>query len=85
MIHPVPGATARHGPLSHRATTPEGGTAAGHTRTLSGKSRTRYRLDFHLIPSGVIIHLDDGQCKEDIQSQLFITYPWNMFSVNNPA
>jgi hypothetical protein len=33
----------------------------------------------------VIIRLDYAQGEEGFQSQLFITYPWSMFSVDQPG
>ncbi len=38
-----------------------------------------------LILSGVIIRFDLAQGPEGAQSQLFITYPWSMFSVDSPG
>jgi len=38
-----------------------------------------------LILSGVIIRLDIANGSEGATSQLFITYPWSMFSVDNPG
>ena len=47
--------------------------------------RTSYGLGFRLILSGVVIRLDLADGDEGLQSQLFITYPWSMFSVDNPG
>jgi outer membrane translocation and assembly module TamA len=44
-----------------------------------------YGLGLRVILSGVIIRLDLAKGLEGTQSQLFITYPWSMFSVDNPG
>lgn len=62
----------------------ERGMVADHTSDLLGDGRTSYGLGARLILSGVIIRLDLADGAEGIQSQLFITYPWSMFSVDNP-
>jgi hypothetical protein len=63
----------------------ERGTVADNTGDLFGKSRTSYGVGARLILSGVIIRLDYAQGEEGFQSQLFITYPWSMFSVDQPG
>lgn len=44
-----------------------------------------YGIGARLILSGVIIRLDYANGSEGATSQLFITYPWSMFSVDNPG
>jgi hypothetical protein len=43
------------------------------------------RLWSGVLLSGVIIRFDLVRGSEGIQSQIFITYPWSMFSVDNPG
>ena len=47
--------------------------------------RESYGIGARVILSGVVIRFDLAQGREGIQSQLFITYPWSMFSVDNPS
>jgi hypothetical protein len=35
--------------------------------------------------SGIVIRADFAQGNEGSQFQLFITYPWSMFSVDSPG
>jgi hypothetical protein len=44
-----------------------------------------YGVGARLILSGVTIRLDVANGSEGATSQLFITYPWSMFSVDNPG
>jgi hypothetical protein len=62
----------------------ERGMVADHTDELLSNGRNSYGLGARLILSGVIIRLDYARGSEGFQSQLFITYPWSMFSVDNP-
>ena len=63
----------------------ERGMVADHRDDLLDHSRTSYGLGLRLILSGVVIRFDLANGDEGIQSQLFITYPWSMFSVDNPS
>jgi len=63
----------------------ERGMVANHTRDLFKDGRNSYGLGARLILSGVIIRLDYATGSEGFQSQLFITYPWSMFSVDSPS
>ena len=63
----------------------ERGMVADHTRDLFRDGRVSYGGGFRLILSGVIIRLDLANGSEGFQSQLFITYPWSMFSVDSPG
>lgn len=63
----------------------ERGMVADHRDDLLDHARTSYGLGFRVILSGVIIRLDFADGDEGVQSQLFITYPWSMFSVDNPS
>lgn len=47
--------------------------------------RSSYGIGARLVLSGVVIRLDLAQGNEGMKSQLFITYPWSMFSVDNPG
>ena len=46
--------------------------------------RNSYGIGARLVLSGVVIRLDLARGNEGAQSQLFITYPWSMFSVDSP-
>jgi hypothetical protein len=63
----------------------ERGMVADHTGDLLSDGRVSYGVGARLILSGVIIRLDYADGSEGVQSQLFITYPWSMFSVDNPG
>lgn len=63
----------------------EHGMVSDHSNDLLDNHRTSYGVGFRVILSGVIIRLDLADGDEGIQSQLFITYPWSMFSVDNPS
>ena len=63
----------------------ERGMVADHREDLLAHARTSYGLGLRLILSGVVIRFDLANGDEGIQSQLFITYPWSMFSVDNPS
>jgi len=63
----------------------ERGTVADHAEDLLSDGRTSYGVGFRLILSGVIIRLDLADGDEGVQSQLFITYPWSLFSVDQPG
>jgi hypothetical protein len=58
---------------------------ADRGRDLFDDYRTSYGIGFRIILSGVVIRLDYADGDEGKQSQLFITYPWSMFSVDNPS
>ncbi len=63
----------------------ERGMVAEHVSDLLDDGRDSYGVGFRLILSGVIIRIDYANGDEGSQSQLFITYPWSMFSVDNPG
>lgn len=63
----------------------EGGSVADHGDELFETMRNSYGLGFRLILSGVVIRADIANGDEGVQSQIFITYPWSMFSVDNPG
>lgn len=63
----------------------ERGMVTDHSNELFKKGRNSYGVGFRVILSGVVIRLDLADGDEGIQSQLFITYPWSMFSVDNPG
>ena len=63
----------------------ERGMVAERVSDLLVDGRDSYGVGFRLILSGVIIRFDYATGDEGSQSQLFITYPWSMFSVDNPG
>jgi len=63
----------------------ERGMVADQSSELFKDGRESYGIGARLVLSGVIIRFDLAHGREGIQSQLFITYPWSMFSVDNPG
>jgi len=63
----------------------ERGMVANEYNQLFKNAHESYGLGLRVILSGVIIRLDLAKGLEGTQSQLFITYPWSMFSVDNPG
>jgi hypothetical protein len=63
----------------------ERGMVADRSSELFKNGRESYGIGARLVLSGVIIRFDLAHGREGIQSQLFITYPWSMFSVDNPG
>lgn len=63
----------------------EQGMVAEHSRDLFEDKRSTIGVGFRIILSGVIIRFDYADGEEGSQTQLFITYPWSMFSVDNPG
>jgi len=63
----------------------ERGMVADEFSQLFKDGRESYGIGARLILSGVIIRFDLAQGPEGAQSQLFITYPWSMFSVDSPG
>jgi len=62
----------------------ERGMVADQTGDLLKDGRTSYGVGARLILSGVVIRFDWANGDEGAQTQLFITYPWSMFSVDSP-
>jgi len=63
----------------------ERGMVADQSSQLFKNGRESYGIGARLILSGVIIRFDVANGREGFQSQLFITYPWSLFSVDNPS
>ena len=63
----------------------EQGTVADHSADLWKNNRSSYGIGARVVLSGVIIRFDLAQGDEGAQTQLFITYPWSMFSVDDPG
>lgn len=63
----------------------ERGMVADEFGQLFKNGRESYGIGARMILSGVIIRFDLANGREGVQSQLFITYPWSMFSVDNPG
>jgi hypothetical protein len=63
----------------------ERGMVAEDTGELLSDGRDSYGVGFRLILSGVVIRFDYARGDEGAQTQIFITYPWSMFSVDNPG
>ena len=63
----------------------ERGMVANHFSDLWKDGRNSYGIGARLVLSGVIIRFDLARGEEGTQSQLFITYPWSMFSVDDPG
>jgi outer membrane protein assembly factor BamA len=63
----------------------ERGMVANEYNQLFKNGHESYGVGLRVILSGVIIRFDLAQGREGAQTQLFITYPWSMFSVDNPG
>ncbi|MDH4286793.1 MAG: hypothetical protein OEV26_05150, partial [Gallionella sp.] len=62
----------------------ERGMVADDFEKLFKGGRESYGVGARMVLSGVIIRFDLARGPEGAQSQLWITYPWSMFSVDNP-
>ncbi|MBI5429227.1 MAG: hypothetical protein HY938_02080 [Nitrosomonadales bacterium] len=63
----------------------ERGMVADEFSKLFKGGRESYGIGARLVLSGVVIRFDLAHGPEGPQSQLWITYPWSMFSVDNPG
>lgn len=63
----------------------ERGSVADSTSDLWDDYRSSYGVGLRIILSGVVIRGDWATGSEGDNFQLFITYPWSMFSVDNPT
>jgi outer membrane protein assembly factor BamA len=63
----------------------ERGMVADEFGKLFKDGRQSYGIGARVVLSGVIIRFDLAHGNEGAQSQLWITYPWSMFSVDNPG
>ncbi len=63
----------------------EQGSVADHFSDLWEHARSSVGLGFRVLLSGIIIRADLAQGAEGKEFVLFITYPWSMFSVDNPG
>lgn len=63
----------------------ERGMVADEFSNLFKDRRDSYGVGARLVLSGVVIRFDLARGQEGTQSQLFITYPWSMFSVDHPG
>ena len=63
----------------------ERGMVADRFSDLYKGGRNSYGVGARLVLSGVVIRFDLARGSEGTQSQIFITYPWSMFSVDNPS
>jgi len=63
----------------------ERGAVSDGYRDLLERGMESYGLGFRVVLSGVVIRFDVANGSEGAQTQLFITYPWSMFSVDNPG
>lgn len=63
----------------------ERGMVADQSSELLKDGRSSYGIGARVVLSGVVIRFDLAQGNEGVQTQLFITYPWSMFSVDNPG
>jgi len=63
----------------------ERGMVAEKTSDLFDNGRDSYGVGIRIILSGVVIRFDYANGDEGSTGQLFISYPWSMFSVDNPG
>ncbi|MDH4191176.1 MAG: hypothetical protein OEW21_13350, partial [Betaproteobacteria bacterium] len=62
----------------------ERGMVADQFSDLFKDGRTSYGVGLRLVLSGVVVRFDVAHGSEGSKSQIFITYPWSMFSVDSP-
>jgi len=63
----------------------ESGTVNDDSSTLFTNHRHSYGLGFRVVLEGLIIRADYGKGNEGNTFQLFLDYPWSLYSVDNPA
>ncbi len=63
----------------------ERGMVADEFGQLFKNGRESHGVGARLVLSGVVIRFDFATGREGFQSQLWITYPWSTFSVDNPG
>lgn len=63
----------------------ERGMVAERFSDLHKDGRSSRGIGARVVLSGVVIRFDVARGRDGTQSQLFITYPWSMFSVDNPG
>lgn len=63
----------------------ESGTVNDDSSKLFSNHRHSYGLGFRVVLEGLIIRADYGKGEEGNTFQLFLDYPWSLFSVDNPS
>jgi len=63
----------------------ESGTVNDDSSKLFTNHRHSYGLGFRVVLEGLIIRADYGKGNEGNTFQLFLDYPWGLYSVDNPA
>ena len=67
------------------ATFYESGTVNDDSSKLFSNHRYSYGLGFRVVLEGLIIRADYGNGSEGNTFQLFLDYPWSLYSIDNPA
>ena len=63
----------------------ERGMVADNSSDLLKDGRNSFGVGFRVVLSGAVLRLDLATGDEGVRSQLFISYPWSMFSVDKPG
>lgn len=63
----------------------ESGTVNDNSSELFSNHRYSYGLGFRVVLEGLIIRADYGKGNEGKTFQLFLDYPWSLYSVDNPG
>lgn len=63
----------------------ERGAVAESAADLFNHQKSSYGVGFRVVMSGIVLRADYATGDEGDQFQLFISYPWSMFSVDSPS
>ena len=63
----------------------EAGSVADHSEDLHDKLKYIYGVGARIVFSGAVLRFDIASGDEGVQTQLFINYPWSLFSVDRPG
>ena len=63
----------------------ESGTVSDKSSELFSNHRHSYGVGLRLVLEGLIIRADYGRGNEGNEFQLFLDYPWSLYSVDNPG
>jgi hypothetical protein len=62
----------------------EAGAVADHSSELNDNLKYSYGTGFRLLFEGVTIRADVANGDEGFETQVFLDYPWSLFSVDRP-
>ncbi len=63
----------------------ERGSVAEDVKKLLEKQKSSYGVGFRVVMSGIVLRADYATGDEGNMFQMFISYPWSMFSVDSPG